>query len=103
MYINSVGNKYSNQEQNWEQQQYNYENLKNEITQTVTTHTNKLINNLEEKYHRMSRNMEKRQEEALEMVINKLDRTLENLQGQNNYRTEYEHPLHNKKSRKSFS
>ena len=64
MYINSVDNKYSNQEQNWGQQQYNYEDLKNEITQTVTTHTNKLINNLEEKYHRMSRNMEKRQKEA---------------------------------------
>ena len=103
MYINSVDNKYSNQEQNWEQQQYNYENLKNEITQTVTTHTNKLINNLEEKYHRMSRNMEKRQEEALEMVINKLDRTLENLQGQNNYRTEYEHPLHNRNQENPFS
>ena len=102
MYINSVDNKYRNQEQNWEQQQYNYEDLKNEITQTVTKHTNKLINNLEEKYHRMSRNMEKRQEEALEMVINKLDRTLDNLQGQNNYRTEYEHPLHNRSQENPF-
>ena len=102
MYINSVDNKYRNQEQNWEQQQYNYEDLKNEITQTVTKHTNKLINNLEEKYHRMSRNMEKRQEEALEMVINKLDRTLDNLQGQNNYRTEYEHPLHNRNQENPF-
>ena len=102
MYINSVDNKYRNQEQNWEQQQYNYEDLKNEITQTVTKHTDKLINNLEEKYHRMSRNMEKRQEEALEMVINKLDRTLDNLQGQNNYRTEYEHPLHNRNQENPF-
>ena len=102
MYINSVDNKYRNQEQNWEQQQYNYEDLKNEITQTVTKHTNKLINNLEEKYHRMSQNMEKRQEEALEMVINKLDRTLDNLQGQNNYRTEYEHPLHNRNQENPF-
>ena len=102
MYINSVDNKYSDQEQNWEQQQYNYEELKNEITQTVTKHTNKLINNLEEKYQRMSRNMEKRQEEALEMVINKLDRTLDNLQGQNNYRTEYEHPLHNRNQENPF-
>ena len=102
MYINSVDNKYRNQEQNWEQQQYNYEDLKNEITQTVTKHTNKLINNLEEKYHRMSRNMEKRQEEALEMVINKLDRTLDNLQRQNNYRTEYEHPLHNRNQENPF-
>ena len=102
MYINSVDNKYRNQEQNWQQQQYNYEDLKNEITQTVTKHTNKLINNLEEKYHRMSQNMEKRQEEALEMVINKLDRTLDNLQGQNNYRTEYEHPLHNRNQKNPF-
>ena len=102
MYINSVNSNYRNQEQNWEQQQYNYEDLKNEITQTVTKHTNKLINNLEEKYHRMSRNMEKRQEEALEMVINKLDRTLDNLQGQNNYRTEYEHTLHNRNQQNPF-
>ena len=50
----------------------------------------------------MSRNMEKRQEEALEMVINKLDRTLDNLQGQNNYRTEYEHPLHNRNQENPF-
>ena len=102
MYINSVDNKCRNQEQNCEQQQYNYEDLKNAITQTVTKHTNNLINNLEEKYHRMSRNMEKRQEEALEMVINKLDRTLDNLQGQNNYRTEYEHPLHNRNQENPF-
>ena len=102
MYTNSVDNKYRNQEQNWEQQQYNYEDLKNEITQTVTTHTNKLINNLEEKYHRMSRNMEKRQEQALEMVINKLDRTLDNLQGQNNYRADYEHPLYNRNQENPF-
>ena len=102
MYINSVNSNYRNQEQNREQQQYNYKDLKNEITQTVTKHTNKLINNLEEKYHRMSRNMEKRQEEALEMVINKLDRTLDNLQGQSNYRTGYEHPLHNRNQENPF-
>ena len=32
----------------------------------------------------MNRKMEKRQEETLEMVIDKLDRTLDNVQQQNN-------------------
>ena len=96
MYINSLDNKYRNQEQNWGQQQYSHVDLKNEITQTVTSHTNKLINDLEEKYQQINRNMEKRQEEVLEMVIDKLDRTLNHIQRQNNYRTEDEHPFHNR-------
>ena len=95
LYTNPLDNRHRNQEQTWEQQQYNYIDLKNEITQTVTNHTNKLINELEEKYQQINRKMEKRQEEALEMVINKLDRTLDNIQQQNIYRTEYEHSYHN--------
>ena len=64
--------------------------LKDEITATVTNHTNKLIDNLEMKYQQMNRNKEKRQDRPLEMVFDRLDKTLENLQRQNNFRTETE-------------
>ena len=64
--------------------------LKNEITATVTNHTNKLIDDLEIKYQQMNRRMEKRQEEALEMVFDRLDKTLDNINRQTNLRTESE-------------
>ena len=64
--------------------------LKNEITATVTNHTNKLIDNLEMKYQQLNRRMEKRQEEALEMVFDRLDKTLDNINRQTNLRTENE-------------
>ena len=59
VYINSLDHNYRQQEQNWGQQPYNYIDLKNEITQTVTNHTNKLISDLEEKYQQMNKKMEK--------------------------------------------
>ena len=70
--------------------------LKDEITATVTNHTNKLIDNLEMKYQQMKRNMEKRQDEALEMVFDRLDKTLENFQRQNNFRRETENIQNNR-------
>ena len=79
-HINSLDDNYRQQEQNWGQQPHNYIDLKNEITPTVTNHTNKLINDLEIKYQQMNKRMEKRQEEALEIVFDKLDKTLENIQ-----------------------
>ena len=51
--------------------------LKDEITATETNHTNKLIDDLEMKYQQTNRKMEKRQDEALEMVFDRLDKTLE--------------------------
>ena len=70
--------------------------LKDEITATVTNHTNKLIDNLEMKYQQMNRNMEKRQDEAVGMVFDRLDKTLENFQRQNNFRTETENIQNNR-------
>ena len=69
--------------------------LKEEITATVTSHTNKLIDKLELKYQQMNRKMEKRQEDALEIVFDRLDRTLENIQRQNNLRIDNENSYNN--------
>ena len=89
-YISSLNENQEQQERYWGQQTNNYMELKDEKTATVTNHTNKLIDNLEIKYQQMNRKMEKRQDEALEMVFDRLDKTLENFQRQNNFRTETE-------------
>ena len=96
MYINSLDNNYRQQEQNWGQQPHNYMDLKSEITQTVTNHTNKLINDLEEKYQQMNKKMEKRQEETLELMFEKIDKTLDNINRQTNFRIENEQLFNNR-------
>ena len=90
IYISSLNDNQEYHEQHWGQQTNNYIELKNEITATVTNHTNKLKDNLERKYQQMNRRMEKRQEEALEMVFNRFDKTLDNINRQTNLRTENE-------------
>ena len=95
-YISSLNDNREQHEQYWGQQANNYMEIKNEITATVTNHTNKLIDNLEMKYQQMNRNMEKRQYEALEMVFDRLDKTLENIQRQNNFRTENDNIQNNR-------
>ena len=95
-YISSLNDNREQHEQYWGQQANNYMELKDEITATVTNHTNKLIDNLEMKYQQMKRKMEKRQDEALEMVFDRLDKTLENFQRQNNFRTETENIQNNR-------
>ena len=72
----------------WEQQMYNYQDLKEEITEKVTNHTNKLIDNIENKFRQIKENIERRQEEVLEIVFDKLERTLDNINRQNNLRPE---------------
>ena len=89
-YICSLNDNQEYHEQYWRQQTNNYMELKNEITATVTNHTNKLMDDLEMKYQQMNKRMEKRQEEALEMVFNRLDKTLDNINRQTNFRTENE-------------
>ena len=89
-YISSLNDNQEQHEQYWGQQANNYMELKDEITATVTNHTNKLIDNLKIKYQQMNRKMEKRQDEALEMVFDRLDKNLENIQRQNIFRTETE-------------
>ena len=82
----------------WEQQIYNYQDLKEEITEKVTNHTNKLIDNIENKFRQINENIERKQEEALEMVFDKLERTLDNINRQNNPRSENENSNNNRNS-----
>ena len=87
-YISSL---HDNREQHklfWEQQMYIYQDLKEEITEKVTNHTNKLIDNIENKFRQINENIERRQEEAIEMVFDKLERTFDNINRQNNLRLE---------------
>ena len=85
----------------WEQQTHNYRELKDEITEKVTNHTNKLIDNFDNKLRQINENIDRKQEEAfgtifniqrkqkkaLETVFNRLNRTLD-INRQNNLRTE---------------
>ena len=97
-YISSLND---NREQNglfWEQQMYNYQDLKEEITEKVTNHTNKIIDNIENKFRQINENIERRQEQALEMVFDKLERTLDNINRQNNLRSENENSNNDRNS-----
>ena len=67
---------------------HEYKELQDEITAKVSNHTNKLIDNLEHRFTRMNENIERKQEEAFGMMFEKLNRTLENINRQNNVRTE---------------
>ena len=86
----------------WEHQTHNYRALKDEITEKVTNHRNKLIDNLEKKLRQINENIERKQEkasgtmfnierkqeEALEIMFNRLNITLDDINRQNNLRTE---------------
>ena len=87
-YISSLKNNREQHELFREQQMYNYQDLKEEITEKVTNHTNILIDNIENKFRQINENIERRQEEAIEMVFDKLERTLDNINRQNNLRSE---------------
>ena len=50
---------------------YNYNDLKDEITEEVTNHTNKLIDNIENKFGQINENMERKQDEALPSMFNR--------------------------------
>ena len=62
--------------------------MKDEIRAKVTNHTNKLIDTLKHKFSEMNENIERKQEEAFEMMFDKLNKTLEDINRQNNIRTE---------------
>ena len=87
-YISSLNDNREHIELFWEQQMYNYLDLKKEITEKVTNHTNKPIDNIENKFRQINENIERRQEETIEMVFDKLERTLDNISRQNNLRSE---------------
>ena len=87
-YIGSMNDNREHNELFWEEQMYNYQDLKGEITENLTNHTNKLIDNIENKFRQINENIERKQEEAIEMVFDKLERTLDNTNRQNNLRSE---------------
>ena len=55
---------------------HNYEELQDEITEKVTNHISKLIDNLEKKCRQIKENIKKIQEEAIESMFNRLERTI---------------------------
>ena len=61
---------------------HNYKELKDEITEKVTNHTRKLIDNLENKFKQINENIERKQEEAIEMMFNRIERTVDDLSRQ---------------------
>ena len=67
-------------------QEYNY--LRDEITTKVTSHTNKLVDNLEYKFVQMNENIERKQEEVFGVMFDRLNKTLEEISRQSNIRTE---------------
>ena len=86
-YINSVNN---NNDPNWEQEVQNYNSLKDEITEKVTIQTNKLIDNIENKFREINENMERKQDEALHLMFDRLERTI------NDINIQYNTPLENR-------
>ena len=63
--------------------------MKDEITEKVTNHTNKLINNLEDIFTQMNEKIKRKQEEAFGAMFNKLNRTLEEIIRRNILRPEF--------------
>ena len=55
-----------------EQKRHNHKELQDEITEKVTNHTSKLIDNLEKKFRQINENIERKQEETMEIMFNRL-------------------------------
>ena len=87
-YIGSLNENNENHDFHWEQQMYNYNDLKDEITEKVTNHTNKLIDNIENKFRQINDNMERKQDEALQSMFNRFERSINDINIQYNTRTE---------------
>ena len=85
-YICSLNDNRENQKLYWEQQMHNCKELKDEITEKVTNHTSKIIDNLENKFRQINENIERKQE-AMELTFNRLERTIDDINRQNNPRT----------------
>ena len=86
----SIKNNYQRENQglHWEQQMHNYKELQDEITEKVTNHTCKVIDNLEHKFRQIIENIERKQEEAMEIMFNRLGRTINDINRQIIPRTE---------------
>ena len=68
-YISSLNENNDNHNLHWEQQMHNYNDLKDEITEKVTNHTNKLLDNIENKFRQINENMERKEDEALQSIL----------------------------------
>ena len=86
--ISSSNDDCEHQEQNWGKQIQNYKELKDEITEKVTNNTNKLIDNLKIKFKQTNENIERRQDKSIGVMFDRLKRTLDDINRQNNSRTE---------------
>ena len=71
-YISSLNDNREQHELFWEKQMYNYQDLKEEITEKVTNHTNISIDTIENKFRQINENIERSQEEAIEVVFKNL-------------------------------
>ena len=78
-YISSLNDNRENQELYWKQQMHNYKELNDKITEKVTNHTSKLIDSLENKFRQINKNIERKQEEAMERMFNRLERTIDDI------------------------
>ena len=92
-YISSLNENNDNHNLHWGQQYtrftlYNYNDLKDEITEKVTNHTNKLIDNIENKFRQINEIMERKQDEALQSMFNGFERTINDINIKYNTRTE---------------
>ena len=87
-YTSSLNENNDNHDLHWDQQMYNYHDLKDEITEKVTNQTNKLIENIENKFRQINENMERKQDEALQSMFNRFERTINDINTQYNTRTE---------------
>ena len=67
---------------------HNYKQLQDEITEKVTNLTSKLIDNLRNKFRQINKNIERKQEEAMEIMFNRLEGTIDDINRQINPRTE---------------
>ena len=98
IYISSLNDNREHQDRYWEHQTHYYRELNHEITEKVANHTNKRIDNLEKKFRQINENIERKQEEAFGTILtsnenkkkyfNRLNRTLDDINRQNNLRTE---------------
>ena len=87
-HVSSQNKNNDNHDLHWEQQMYNYNDLKDEVTEKVTNHKNKLIDNIENKFRQMNENIERKQDEALQSMFNRFERTINDINIQYNTRTD---------------
>ena len=77
--LNENNDNHDHHDVHWDQQMYNYHDLKDEMTEKVKNHTNKLIDNIENKFRKINENMERKQDEALQSLFNRFEITINDI------------------------